>query len=596
MRIKNNTSPVIGHTIGLPRLDAPTTDETYARVKTNGSIPTNLYDIKDMFDGDDPLGEAPSRARRQLNADDTITDFVLGIEFPRRLSLIDTVNGSGLVNPRGAYAGGVAHAKHDIVTSAGKGWIAKRAVQDVVPAEGDDWGEAFFQADGTSSYPTLKTMTWTAAIQGTRSILWEGSGWRLPNLPVAYMAFVSYGWLGNPPVNPGMFPHFIGTGDNLWCSDRHVLYQEQRSSVIIGSLGDPYYSGSGNSKHAWPIRRATKSRQVSIVNNPYAGINWTTVLTKKGNFHCHTTDSDGGAAPAEQIAAYEAAGYDVLALTDHDVVTVWPTDPATIDMVAVQGEETTSWGHVTSLFSAATAGGADLNATLAAIVAAGGLGGLAHLGHTFQSIAGWDPPLPEAGYPWKLINATQTLFQTYWANKVAIAQELNSFENTGKFAATLATYDRLLKKFSPWTYFPLFGVDDSHIAGPKYDDTSGLCGSTNILLAAGSWDPAGDQAGTLAAVKAAFAAGQSYAVFQTNELGAAPVLNSFTHDTVNRKLVVAATNYTSIEWYGENGLICTGREFHYDQFPALRSSVRVVIKNGETGMIYLNPVIFNQMD
>jgi hypothetical protein len=39
----------------------------------------------------------------------------------------------------------------------------------------------------------------------------------------------------------------------------------------------------------------------------------------KANLHTHTTASDGKASPPERIAQYRAAGYDVLALTDHRV-------------------------------------------------------------------------------------------------------------------------------------------------------------------------------------------------------------------------------------------------------------------------------------
>jgi len=41
----------------------------------------------------------------------------------------------------------------------------------------------------------------------------------------------------------------------------------------------------------------------------------------KGNFHCHTTGSDGRLSPREAAALYEKAGYDFLAITDHRHVT-----------------------------------------------------------------------------------------------------------------------------------------------------------------------------------------------------------------------------------------------------------------------------------
>ncbi len=39
------------------------------------------------------------------------------------------------------------------------------------------------------------------------------------------------------------------------------------------------------------------------------------------DLHVHTTNSDGVLAPQDAVAKYENAGYDVLAITDHDVFT-----------------------------------------------------------------------------------------------------------------------------------------------------------------------------------------------------------------------------------------------------------------------------------
>lgn len=42
---------------------------------------------------------------------------------------------------------------------------------------------------------------------------------------------------------------------------------------------------------------------------------------RKANFHCHTTESDGRLTPAECMALYRKAGYEILAITDHKRVT-----------------------------------------------------------------------------------------------------------------------------------------------------------------------------------------------------------------------------------------------------------------------------------
>ncbi len=42
--------------------------------------------------------------------------------------------------------------------------------------------------------------------------------------------------------------------------------------------------------------------------------------------HCHSTNSDGKLTPEEIVAIYEEKGYDILAITDHDVLTKVSSD------------------------------------------------------------------------------------------------------------------------------------------------------------------------------------------------------------------------------------------------------------------------------
>ncbi len=89
---------------------------------------------------------------------------------------------------------------------------------------------------------------------------------------------------------------------------------------------------------------------------PYADLDWTAYGQHKANLHTHTTESDGWwADPAEAIDAYREQGYDVLSLTDHNMVT-WPwtdfgRDPDDLDMVAVEGNEPSSHHHIGSYFN-----------------------------------------------------------------------------------------------------------------------------------------------------------------------------------------------------------------------------------------------------
>lgn len=56
----------------------------------------------------------------------------------------------------------------------------------------------------------------------------------------------------------------------------------------------------------------------NLVVNPYETVRWNEVNRYKGNFHTHTTESDGEIFGAEVIELYENANYDILIITDHD--------------------------------------------------------------------------------------------------------------------------------------------------------------------------------------------------------------------------------------------------------------------------------------
>jgi len=54
------------------------------------------------------------------------------------------------------------------------------------------------------------------------------------------------------------------------------------------------------------------------IENPYdAKGNW-----YKGNTHCHTTESDGELPPRAVVWCYQTLGYDFLAITDHNKITI----------------------------------------------------------------------------------------------------------------------------------------------------------------------------------------------------------------------------------------------------------------------------------
>lgn len=71
----------------------------------------------------------------------------------------------------------------------------------------------------------------------------------------------------------------------------------------------------------------------------------------KGNLHTHTTNSDGDSPPGAVVRWYRDAGYDFLALTDHDILTL-PDEYRILAgrMELIHGEEITAGDiHVNAL-------------------------------------------------------------------------------------------------------------------------------------------------------------------------------------------------------------------------------------------------------
>lgn len=78
------------------------------------------------------------------------------------------------------------------------------------------------------------------------------------------------------------------------------------------------------------------------IRNPYAG-NQTNNF--KVQLHCHTTNSDGVDDPDDLMAAYLAAGFDAVAITDHDILTA---DPSISGIIYIPGvERSVSMPHLT---------------------------------------------------------------------------------------------------------------------------------------------------------------------------------------------------------------------------------------------------------
>ena len=140
-------------------------------------------------------------------------------------------------------------------------------------------------------------------------------------------------------------------------------------SGIYGFYLDIELNGTTTKAHRMVFAKVVDGQNVNPVlyNNPYQAIDWASVNQYKSNMHTHTTQSNDPIdkfTTAYVVDRYHAAGYKILALTDHDYCTypwnlfpqmmsgVPARDPEELGMLAVPGNElskdnTNSWSERT---------------------------------------------------------------------------------------------------------------------------------------------------------------------------------------------------------------------------------------------------------
>lgn len=117
------------------------------------------------------------------------------------------------------------------------------------------------------------------------------------------------------------------------------------TSGIYGFYLDIEQGGTTTKAHRAVYAKVVEGQSVDPVlyNNPYQAIDWASVNQYKSNMHTHTTQSND---PIEKFTTsyvvdrYHAAGYKILALTDHDYCTYpWDLFPQYMSGVAARNAE-----------------------------------------------------------------------------------------------------------------------------------------------------------------------------------------------------------------------------------------------------------------
>lgn len=311
-----------------------------------------------------------------------------------------------------------------------------------------------------------------------------------------------------------------------------------------------------------------------MVLNPYEGVVWE-AEHHKGNFHTHTTKSDGSQEPADVIDGYHAEDYNVLALTDHNHLT-WPwrdygQEPEQLGMIAVPGNELSRHNHNLSLFTEYPQPLREkatdrLHTSIREVAESGGLNVLAHPGRYWQ-------PDDEAGgrIPDDALAKYMGLFYSY---DRLVGMEVHN--QADRYPWDRQLWDALLEVMMPERPVWGFANDDSH-------------GEHQIGLNA-NWFPHDDA--DEAAIETAIADGRFYFSTVTThpekwqDLERAPRITGVNYDRQNNTLSIAAevegepVSPKQVRWISSRGdVVGTGTSIDLGETEGLSTYLRAEIRS-----------------
>ena len=296
------------------------------------------------------------------------------------------------------------------------------------------------------------------------------------------------------------------------------------------------------------------------IQNPYAGVDWMRYQQHKGNFHTHTTMSDGSGRPQEVIDRYHALGYTILALTDHDTIGTecktcpWPAFdryPEALGMVTIEGNEISRVHHIGSYFN--DYGDADVDSEDAVIKEIGRRGGLAVLFH-----------------PGRYTKPVEWYLEMYRAYPQLIGFEI--FNQGDRYPHDRKTWDAILTDIV--TERPVWGFSNDDMHNPS---TELGCNWNIILLPELSpeW------------VRRAMENGMFFFVYAPNGHGGPtpPLIESIAVDRQNGTIHIDATGHERIDWISKGKIVHNGDRVNLFEVQGLGGYIRAEIHAANGGPI-----------
>lgn len=346
------------------------------------------------------------------------------------------------------------------------------------------------------------------------------------------------------------------------------------------------------------------------IDSPYASVDWGTYGQYKADFHAHSNESDGSPQPYETIEEHYKKGYDILALTDHNVCnTTWnrKDDPTGKDreyltdqrlseitygtdrdnrgMVAIMNSDEQSVSdHLNTFF---TPFNNEQGATLESNIAkTQELGGICHINHPGRYTGGKNTSGTageEASNNPETIKKYTDLFMKYDA--VVGMEIINKLD--GDSYSDRILWDNILKETMPEGRFVWgFSNDDTHsTAATGHSYNMMLLPSNNPENVRESMEN-----GTFYA-SAKVAKREGYTITDLSVINdyQPPVITNIQVDNDEDTITIDGEYYNQVEWIADGKVIATGNTIDLNNHEGeINSYVRAQLK-GDEGISFTQP-------
>lgn len=346
------------------------------------------------------------------------------------------------------------------------------------------------------------------------------------------------------------------------------------------------------------------------IDSPYASVDWGTYGQYKADFHAHSNESDGSPQPYETIEEHYKKGYDILALTDHNVCnTTWnrKDDPTGKDreyltdqrlseitygtdrdnrgMVAIMNSDEQSVSdHLNTFF---TPFNNEQGATLESNIAkTQELGGICHINHPGRYTGGKKTSGTageEASNNPETIKKYTDLFMKYDA--VVGMEIINKLD--GDSYSDRILWDNILKETMPEGRFVWgFSNDDTHsTAATGHSYNMMLLPSNNPENVRKSMEN-----GTFYA-SAKVAKREGYTITDLSVINdyQPPIITNIQVDNDEDTITINGEYYNQVEWIADGKVIATGNTIDLnDHEGEINSYVRAQLKGNE-GISFTQP-------